>query len=67
MYVLSNLYEKQNYQREVDKIETEEFYPSATVYLNYSSSKFETVDQDVTVKLIQIILWKILMVLLSSI
>ena len=65
MYFLPNLYERPSYRREVDNIEIEEFYPFGTVYLNYNSSIFEAVDQNVLIKLIQTISWKILMELFS--
>ena len=47
MYFLPKLYERPSYRREVDNIEIEEFYPFGTVYLNYNSSIFEAVDQNV--------------------
>ena len=65
MYFLPKLYERPSYRREVDNIEIEEFYPFGTVYLNYNSSIFEAVDQNVLIKLIQTISWKILMELFS--
>ena len=46
-HFLPNLYERQTYAIEVNNIETEKFFPSVTVDLNYNSSEFEAFAQGI--------------------